>query len=221
MHFVCMIRVRGAQNRTLDGCSLACTTKPRRRAGAIETMAATLARTLAGVALVLATTARGFVAPAAMTRGLPPTAPTSAASTRCCAQQRQQRLAFAPTPALAAAGAAPSSSFLGRARSLDRLPSAGAGRRRLRVAGVAGAGRECGVTGGGGGGAARTSTATTTMGLGFLAPGGGRRLAFAALANAAAFATVGGACGRQFRLHVHIPLCQMYAWTPFPINDRL
>ena len=160
------------------------------RAGATGTMAATLARSLAGVALMLATAARGFVAPAAMMTLGPRTATSSSSASMTCShqrqrrqqQQQQQRFAFAPTPAATAV-----SSFLGHARSLDR-PSTSGSRRRLE-AGVAGAraARQCGGVGGG------ASTTATTMGLGFLAPGGGRRLAFAALANAAAFATVGGA----------------------------
>eukprot|EP00903_Cladosiphon_okamuranus_P006861 g6682.t1 len=149
-------------------------------------MVAALANTLAGVVLALAGTAHGFVAPPAMSG--------SHASTRPFCQQ--QRFACAPRPSTSP------SSFLGRPSSLGRAPAASARRRRLAVAGRAAATAATAATAaaataaassvrgcGGGATTAGAATTTTTMRLGFLAP---RRLAFAALANAAAFATVGG-----------------------------
>eukprot|EP00752_Nemacystus_decipiens_P008746 g7807.t1 len=144
-------------------------------------MVAALANTLAGMVLALAWTAYGFVAPTAISALHTSTRP-------CCQQHHQQRFAFAPQPP-----SPPPSSFLGRAGPLVRVPAVGARRRRLvtaeGTAAAAGAGAAaihgCGVVGDAG----AATAGATTMRLGSLAP---RRMAFAALANAAAFATVGG-----------------------------
>lgn len=134
-------------------------------------MVVAVARTLAaGVALALATRARGFVAPAAVTTmsGARAARPCSSrwpcSRTHSSVQQQQQGVAFAPT-----------SQFLG---------CASRGRRRIAAQGCA---SSAGCTA-----AAGAVSTSPTMGLRVLAPGGGRRLAFAAMANAAAFTAVGG-----------------------------
>ncbi|CAM9281254.1 unnamed protein product, partial [Scytosiphon promiscuus] len=147
-------------------------------------MVVAAAKTLAaGVILSLATSARGFVVPAAtieISGGRPYGSGAFASSTSHTQHQRprhqQQRSAIAPQPTSSAA-------------FLNHVPSS---RRRLApsAAAAAAAGQGCGgsvlST------AASTTTSTMRMGLGFLAPGGGRKLAFMAMVNAAAFATVGG-----------------------------
>ncbi|CAM9649308.1 unnamed protein product [Ectocarpus sp. 4 AP-2014] len=135
-------------------------------------MVVAVARTLAaGVALALATRARGFVAPAAVTTMSGARAARPCSSRWPCSrahsstqQQQHQGVALAPI-----------SQFLG---------CASRGRRRIAAQGCA---SSAGCTA-----AAGAVSTSPTMGLGVLAPGGGRRLAFAAMANAAAFAAVGG-----------------------------
>ncbi|CAM9107750.1 unnamed protein product [Ectocarpus sp. 6 AP-2014] len=139
-------------------------------------MVVAVARTLAaGVALALATRARGFMAPAAVTTMSGARAARPCSSRWPCSrthssqqqqqQQQQQGVAFAPT-----------SQFLG---------CASRGRRRIAAQGCASSAAGCTA-------AAGAVSTSPTMGLRVLAPGGGRRLAFAAMANAAAFAAVGG-----------------------------
>ena len=140
------------------------------------------------VALVLST-ARGFVLPALSLSSNPAT--TSRHYSSSCAS---------PLPAFpgtaSARPAAPVSAFLGSGELLMRRPvssrrgtssASSSSEPAARFAAGDRRARGCGVAGGGGGG-----LTTMRMGTGFLAPGGGRKLAVVAMANAAAFATVGG-----------------------------
>lgn len=137
------------------------------------------------VALVLST-ARGFVLPALSWSSNPAIA------------SRHYSSPASPLPAFpgiaSARSAAAVSAFLGGEELLMRRPvssrrgtssASSSSEPAARFAAGDRIAHGCGVAAGGG-------LTTMRMGTGFLAPGGGRKLAVVAMANAAAFATVGG-----------------------------